>query len=92
MFLCLLLLVQLPLYVCMCMCGLCGVRNLRALIFMQAYGNQIAYDISYFRPTMDERGQGLPSPQEVCLLFYASVLSHLKMKVTNLVNVVLLHQ
>ncbi|KAH9665140.1 hypothetical protein KPL70_020228 [Citrus sinensis] len=34
--------------------------------FPQAYDSQTGYDMSYFRPTMDEsvRGQGLPSPQE----------------------------
>lgn len=36
-------------------------------VCMQAYDQQPVYDISYFRPSIDDavRGSGLPSPQEV---------------------------
>ena len=36
-------------------------------VCMQAYDQQAVYDISYFRPSIDDavRGSGLPSPQEV---------------------------
>lgn len=42
---------------------------LNALLCKQAYDPQTGYDISYFRPSIDEtlRGHGLPSPQEVNL-------------------------
>lgn len=43
---------------------------------MQAYDQQPVYDISYFRPSIDDavRGSGLPSPQEV-ILFTVDLLN-----------------
>jgi hypothetical protein len=45
------------------------VWNSDVIVCKQAYDPQTGYDISYFRPQIDEtvRGQGLPSPQEVNL-------------------------
>lgn len=46
----------------------------------QAYDPQTGYEISYFRPTVDEhvRGQGLPSPQEVIYLLSLLLKSKVK--------------
>jgi hypothetical protein len=45
------------------------VWNSDVIVCKQAYDPQTGYDISYFRPQIDEtvRGQGLPSPHEVNL-------------------------
>ncbi|KAM7254406.1 hypothetical protein ACFE04_003786 [Oxalis oulophora] len=62
--------------------------------FSQPYDQQTAYDMQYFRPTVDEtlRGQGLPSPQEQQQQQQAMAQMYPQVQVSHYANVMPYHQ